>query len=109
MMVAVRPMASVIVNRTTHVPAFVKVCAGLAAVELPPSPKSHAQAVGVALDGVESKSTLFVPFAMLGFVGENVKSAEMVVAVTVMVKDVVAVCPEVAVTVSVTVNVPASA
>jgi hypothetical protein len=85
--VAVRPNASPTVSLTTHVPAFAKTCVGFAVVDVAPSPKSHAHVVTLGLDGVGSKST---GLPLLGLVGEKVKSAEIVVGVTVTVFDVVA-------------------
>jgi len=70
-----------------------------------PSPKSHVHVLALALDGVESKLTVFVPVEMLGSVGEKVKRATstVVVAETGTVLVVVDACPMLLVTVSVTV------
>ena len=72
-----------------------------------PSPKSHTQLVTPALDGVASKITVFVPLGIEGSVGEKVKSATISLEVddTVIVLEVVDVCPRSLVTVSVTVYV----
>jgi hypothetical protein len=58
-----------------------------------------------ALDPVASKITLFVAPEIEGFVGENVKLAEIAAGVTVTVFDVRFDCPRSFVTVNVTVYV----
>jgi hypothetical protein len=90
---AVRPVESLTVRRTTHVPAWANVCDVRCPVPDPPSPKSHVQEVAAALESEASNTTVFVPREIVGSVGENVKSAtswlEAVETVTVLAMDAV--------------------
>jgi hypothetical protein len=65
------PVAFVAFRVTVYVPALVKVCDGFRTVEVPPSPKVHAQLVGVPVE----VSVNWTASGAVPVVGDQVKLA----------------------------------